>query len=69
MMETVTCPQCEGWGSLMINDEEIPCPLCNGTGEISEGDLHICELLDPQEIYEQYKDSQVDVKVGLILAK
>ena len=69
MGEIVECPQCEGWGSLMINDEEIPCPLCEGTGEIEESDLHTLTLLSPQEIYEQYKDSQVDVKVGLILAR
>jgi len=68
-METVTCPQCEGWGSLTINNEEIPCPLCEGTGEIEESDLHTLTLLSIEEIYEQYKDSQVDVKVGLTLAK
>lgn len=38
-MNRITCPLCEGKGTLEINDKgvygEIPCPLCSGEGKVA----------------------------------
>lgn len=30
--DKVTCPQCEGWGTIAQGGAVVPCPLCEGTG-------------------------------------
>lgn len=30
----VTCPECEGWGTVARNGTVVTCPLCQGTGSV-----------------------------------
>lgn len=32
----VTCPQCEGWGTIARDGAVVPCPLCEGAGAVDQ---------------------------------
>ena len=32
----VTCPQCDGWGTIAKDGQVVACPLCEGSGSVTQ---------------------------------